>query len=158
LVFQILSGALPYRGSSLPEWIRCVVEAPAPPLSQVVPEVTQELEQLAARLLSKEPAPRPGAVEARASLEAMQRVLGVHGATFRPPPVTRAPKPAVGVPAPSPDAAPVAGTGGSAGAPAARPPRSTGSMRRPEPGAALDGAADLPRARTAGAPRRTTSM
>ena len=54
-VFEMLTGNPPFRGMSPGELLRMHVQEPAPPVSAVNPNVTQEMDRLVARLLAKKP-------------------------------------------------------------------------------------------------------
>ena len=76
LVFQSLSGRMPFWGESLPEiTANTILEAPAS-LEPWVPQLPSDLEGLIAALLSKEPSERPTAGEAAALLEDLQGRVG----------------------------------------------------------------------------------
>jgi len=59
VMFAMLTGAPPFRGTQLTEIIDKQRRAIAPRVASVVPDVPPELDELIARLLSKEPAQRP---------------------------------------------------------------------------------------------------
>jgi hypothetical protein len=59
VMFAMLTGAPPFRGTQLTEIIDKQRRAIPPRVASVVPEVPAELDELIARLLSKEPAQRP---------------------------------------------------------------------------------------------------
>src|SRR5205085_6697824 len=59
LLYQMLSGALPFQAASVHELIRLQMTALPPPLRKLRPETPLALEQLVNRLLAKDPQQRP---------------------------------------------------------------------------------------------------
>ena len=72
LLFQMLSGRLPFEADSLGELLRRTAQTPAPALRSLRPELSAPLETLVGSLLAKQPAQRPPAGSAVAqSLRAL---------------------------------------------------------------------------------------
>ena len=63
LLFQILSGTLPFRGASLPEILQKQLETPAPAISGYLPAVSPVVENVIKRALAKRPEDRFSTVE-----------------------------------------------------------------------------------------------
>jgi serine/threonine protein kinase len=63
MIFEMISGGLPFAGSNLVEFLRAHIEQPAPRLSSYVP-VPESLDDLVASLLEKDPTLRPHSAEA----------------------------------------------------------------------------------------------
>ena len=59
MLYQMLTGALPFETTSVHELIRLQLTAPPPPLRQLRPDAPAELEALLNRLLAKDPHQRP---------------------------------------------------------------------------------------------------
>jgi eukaryotic-like serine/threonine-protein kinase len=76
LLYQMLTGALPFTAASLPELIKLQTTAPPPPLRRLRPDAPLALEQLLNHLLAKDPAQRPAQVSAIPLL--FRRALGTH--------------------------------------------------------------------------------
>lgn len=64
VLFQLLTAALPFAGSSVPEVCAKVLTAPAPGLRELRPDIDPALEAIVARCLAKEPSARPDSVGA----------------------------------------------------------------------------------------------
>jgi serine/threonine-protein kinase len=58
VLFQLLAGRLPFEATTIPDMCVRVVTEPAPPLTQLRPEIPPELAAAVARCLEKEPAAR----------------------------------------------------------------------------------------------------
>lgn len=58
MLFQLLTGVLPFRGASMAELMHKIAHAEAPSLRSIRPELPQRLESLVARLLCKRPEAR----------------------------------------------------------------------------------------------------
>ncbi len=58
LLFQVLSGTLPFRGTSLPEILQKQLETPAPAISGYLPAVSPVVENVIKRALAKKPEDR----------------------------------------------------------------------------------------------------
>ena len=67
ILFELLTGRLPFEGDSYPTLLRQVVDAPAPSLRATSPDVPQPLEKLVHRLLAKQASHRPGSMAAVAT-------------------------------------------------------------------------------------------
>ena len=73
LIFQMISGRLPYEASSPVELIKCIVSDPPKRLSEYLPDVPKDVERLVAFTIEKEPRNRPSDAQNLADL--MQRVI-----------------------------------------------------------------------------------
>jgi protein phosphatase len=73
MLFQLLSGRLPYESSSMGELLRQVASNPAPDLRSVAPRVHLATAALVARLLAKRPGDRPP--DGRALVAALQAAM-----------------------------------------------------------------------------------
>jgi eukaryotic-like serine/threonine-protein kinase len=58
VLYELLSGHMPFAAESLPELIASIVRDPPRPLTQTAPEVSQGLSDVVARCLEKDPAKR----------------------------------------------------------------------------------------------------
>jgi serine/threonine protein kinase len=58
VLYEMLSGTAPFHRPSAPEAFAAVLEAPAPPLRELVADLPQELDAVVARCLAKEPRDR----------------------------------------------------------------------------------------------------
>jgi serine/threonine-protein kinase len=67
VLFELLTGHLPFEASSMGELLRAITSQPAPSLRQLRADLPAALDELLARLLAKPPADRPsdGVVLAR---------------------------------------------------------------------------------------------
>ena len=94
MLYQMLTGALPFDGPSIREVINLHLTAPPPPLRQLRPDAPQGIEDLITRMLSKNPEQRPQrAGEVSALFE-----RGMRGEPARPTtPVAPAPVPVLPV-------------------------------------------------------------
>ncbi len=63
VLFQMISGRLPYEASSPVELIRKIVSEPPARLTEHVPEVPEDVERLVAHLIEKKPSDRPRSAE-----------------------------------------------------------------------------------------------
>ena len=68
LVYEVLAKRLPFIGKDHEAWLRAHLRQPPAPLSDHLPEISSELDDLVAALLEKDPARRP-------DLEAVARLL-----------------------------------------------------------------------------------
>jgi serine/threonine protein kinase len=59
MLYQMLTGALPFDAPSIREMINMHLTAPPPPLRQLRPDIPPAIEELVNRMLSKNPAQRP---------------------------------------------------------------------------------------------------
>ena len=59
MLYQLLSGRLPYEGASMGEWLRQVADQPVPDLRLLRPDLPAGLAAVCTRLLAKQPAERP---------------------------------------------------------------------------------------------------
>lgn len=59
LLFELLSGRLPFEAASLGELLQAIASAPAPQLASLRPDLPPALSALVERLLAKRPADRP---------------------------------------------------------------------------------------------------
>ena len=59
VLYQMLTGALPFNAPSIHELIQLQITAPPPPVRQLRPEVPLAIEQLIDRMLAKKPEQRP---------------------------------------------------------------------------------------------------
>lgn len=73
LLFQMISGRLPYESKDTVELIRKIVKDPPTRLSEVVPDIPDDVERLIAYLLEKKPEDRP--LSAQEWVELCQRVI-----------------------------------------------------------------------------------
>lgn len=91
MLFEMVTGQLPFQADGLPGWIMMHLETAPPRPSQLRPEIPADLERLILELLAKEPKDRP--VDARAALDALERLrptLGPERSTHVGLPSTRA--------------------------------------------------------------------
>src|SRR5258706_10624151 len=58
LLYQLLAGRTPYRGSSSAEMLALLLEGPAPDLAQVVPGVPPDLAAIVRKAMRREPEAR----------------------------------------------------------------------------------------------------
>jgi ligand-binding sensor domain-containing protein len=65
LVFELLTGALPYHGGSPGDLLNQILIEPPPPLGDLGLDVPREIEDLVNRMLAKDPATRPQAGQIR---------------------------------------------------------------------------------------------
>jgi serine/threonine protein kinase len=59
VLFELLTGRLPFESSSMGELLRAITSQPPPSLQRLRPDLPPALEELLARLLAKPPADRP---------------------------------------------------------------------------------------------------
>ncbi len=59
MLFQLLTGRLPYEGASMGEWLRQVADQPVPDLRLLRPDLPVGVAALCTHLLAKRPAERP---------------------------------------------------------------------------------------------------
>ena len=64
MLFQLMTGRLPYEGASMGEWLRQVADQPVPDLRPLRPELPAGVAALCAHLMAKRPAERPADGEA----------------------------------------------------------------------------------------------
>ncbi|HYH96448.1 protein kinase domain-containing protein [Hyalangium sp.] len=78
MLYELITGQLPYSGLSLAELrARVTSEEPVPPARQRRPDLPSEVEPVLARALAKDPAQRyPSAIELREALTQLQEALG----------------------------------------------------------------------------------
>jgi serine/threonine-protein kinase len=90
VLFELLTGRLPFEAGSLGELLRAITAQPPPSLQQLRPELPPAVDELLSRLLAKQPADRPadGVVLARE----LRHVAAALGPTLVSP----------GAPAPAP--------------------------------------------------------
>ncbi|APR77054.1 Adenylate cyclase [Minicystis rosea] len=74
VLFECATGAPVFAGQHLPAILAKVLFEPAPRARSLSPEVPEVLDDLIARMLSKEPGERPTSEEAAATLQAIQRL------------------------------------------------------------------------------------
>jgi serine/threonine protein kinase len=122
ILFQMISGRLPFEGGGLGGILGAHQFVPAPGLRTVAPDAPAEVEAFVARLLSKAPGRAPGLGRRG------RRDPRAPGRADRPQPRDRADHAAAGT-----HAGPAAGTGADAGADAAADPRGR-SRQRLDPG------------------------
>lgn len=67
VLYEILTGRIPFTGTSLAETIRAVIEADAPPVASVEPNAPPELFGICARAMRKDPAERYPSAKALAT-------------------------------------------------------------------------------------------
>jgi serine/threonine-protein kinase len=96
VLYELLAGGPPYIADTMPEVVAKILQMPLPPLRQTRPGVPEELTQVVARCLAKDPAQRyanvadlaraltPFTPDGRRSYERIARVLDVSH-TERPP-------------------------------------------------------------------------
>jgi serine/threonine protein kinase/Tol biopolymer transport system component len=81
VIYEMVTGHLPFEDLSEREMVRAILESAPPPMSQLCPGVPEGLERIVARALAKEPAGRYASMEA---LRADLRSLGEPGETAGP--------------------------------------------------------------------------
>jgi tRNA A-37 threonylcarbamoyl transferase component Bud32 len=90
MLFQMLTGRLPFQSTSVLELLRLHVHAPAPRLREARPSAPLALESFVADLLHKDPAARPASADdARARVRAVlgpEALLGAMAPSPRPAP------------------------------------------------------------------------
>ncbi len=87
LIYEMLAGEAPFRGSNLLDSLWRVTSEPPKPLTELAPQAPAELAALVERLLAKDPDQRPQNAGAVASeLERLQ--AGLSGAVTELPPLT----------------------------------------------------------------------
>ncbi len=118
LTFEMLTGRLPYVGANRMEVAYATVNSPIPSAVQINPSLPDELDQLLARVLAKDPNDRPQTVRDLLGQMAKlpQRRAGASGVTATAPPASRVVAASAPVVAPAPQApAPVAAGSASGG-------------------------------------------
>jgi eukaryotic-like serine/threonine-protein kinase len=110
VLFELLTGRVPFIAESLPQLCAMVLEQPAPPLAQIRADVPAGLVQVVARCLAKDPAHRYG------SIVELARALEPYG------PPRRRGATAMGSTSLSPNASTLAMAGSMLGAPNTGPP------------------------------------
>jgi serine/threonine protein kinase len=129
ILFQMISGRLPFEGGGLGGILGAHQFVPAPGLRTVAPDAPAEVEAFVARLLSKAPAERPGSADEVAAI--LARLGAPTGPNLGIAPSTPLPGPMPGplpTPAPAPMPTPMptrAGDLGSASTLAGTPPPPT---------------------------------
>ncbi len=92
MLFEMVTGQLPFRADGLPGWIMMHLETPPPRPSALRPDLPPELEAIILELLAKEPKDRP--VDARAVIDALERLRPALGPLpVSPAPATRSDAP-----------------------------------------------------------------
>jgi serine/threonine protein kinase len=137
ILFQMISGRLPFEGGGLGGILGAHQFVPAPALRTVAPDAPAEVEAFVARLLSKAPAERPGSADEVAAI--LARLGAPTGPNLGIAPSTPLPGPMPGpLPTPAPAPAPMptpmptrAGDLGSASTLAGTPPPPTSTTVRP---------------------------
>jgi serine/threonine protein kinase len=124
ILFQMISGRLPFEGGGLGGILGAHQFVPAPALRTVAPDAPAEVEAFVARLLSKAPAERPGSADEVAAI--LARLGAPTGPNLGIAPSTPLPGP---MPGPLPTPAPAPGAHADADA----DPRG-GSRQRLDPG------------------------
>lgn len=92
LLYEMLSGVLPFKGDSAVETLTRICSAKEKPLGRLVPEVPERLSRLVGRLLEKEPSRRPA--DARQVVAELDRLAAAPAAvseTLDPPTVAERP-------------------------------------------------------------------
>jgi hypothetical protein len=69
ILYEMLTGALPYRAETLPGWLRVIERAQIAPPSRIRPDVPAAVDDLVLALLTRAPDARPDAAEAERRLE-----------------------------------------------------------------------------------------
>jgi serine/threonine-protein kinase len=70
ILFEILTGKVPFEGRNLKELVARHISAPVPSVADLVPKTPRPLVMLVQRMMAKEPAQRPDAAELVTALEA----------------------------------------------------------------------------------------
>jgi serine/threonine protein kinase len=79
MLFQMLSGRLPFAGGDTMQLLYAHVHEPPPPLATVVPDAPPALAAVLAAMLAKEPARRPSMAEVAASMANLGGTVAGHG-------------------------------------------------------------------------------
>src|SRR5258706_1791851 len=119
LTFEMLTGRLPYIGANRMEVAYATVNSPIPSAVAINPNLPDELDQLLAKVLAKDPNERPQSVRDLLALMAKlpQRRAGA-GVTATSPPASRGADPAItrtAPPAPAVPPGPIPAGGGAGG-------------------------------------------
>jgi serine/threonine protein kinase len=151
VLFEAVTGQIPYDRSTSISKIHAHMTEPVPSARALAPDVPEQLDAIIAKAMAKRPEDRyRSAVDLAAVLEQAAFALGGHGSDPAIAPTVAAPAPAP-APAPPPEPAPTAASptvptddmatriepapvaeaaSSPAAAPAARPPRRSGSLTR----------------------------
>ncbi len=145
LTFEMLTGRLPYVGANRMEVAYATVNSPIPSAVQINPNLPDELDQLLARVLAKDPNDRPQTVRDLLGQMAKlpQRRAGASGVTATAPPAPRVVAVSAPVVAPAPQAPAQVAAGSAAGAPASGQVQTLPPMQRIAP-ATLQGSPPPP--------------
>ncbi len=110
ILHELITGAAPFDGTTMPDLLAAILQDPPPPLRQRRPDVPQELEAIVAKCLEKDPAARfanvadltqalaPfGSASARVSADRVSRVIRPRSPadTSTPAPIVRTTIPSV---------------------------------------------------------------